>query len=159
MSKKIKRKIDAPLFHQGIHINHDETYCAQWKEDILLEFGHITSTNSHSIFDLLAKKDNYGKLACIEYIKLIDEISKSTWSELGHRSKGTFGGFETLSLELFKTNIWRQFDPNMGKGTKLYVFRFGNGKYRMVGYKSHKCSRVMHILGFDLDHSLYDHGN
>jgi len=48
----------------------------------------------------------------------------------------------------------------MTDDTKLFVFRFGNqDKYRMVVYRSNECKRFIHVLGFDLDFSLYDHGN
>lgn len=49
-------------------------------------------------------------------------------------------------------------DKNISYDTKLYVFRFGND-YRLIGYKSNRCRAALHIIGFDFDYSLYDHGN
>lgn len=146
-----KNKID-------IHKSKAEPYCNQWKEDILFEFGHITNHKSYS-YNALVDTCANDRNALKEYIKLINAISSSTWEELATRSKYTIGGFETMCLSNLYCNINDKYNKEMTEDTKLLVFRFGSGDaYRMVGYKSHNCSRVIHILGFDLDFSLYDHG-
>ena len=139
----------------SIHTSESEPYCTQWKEDILFEFGHITTLKGYSLNDLFELNDNK---ALKSYFALIEAISKSTWVELQKRRKNTIGGFEILQSSCFNKKIANEYNTEMTNDIKLHVFRFGNGdKYRMVGYKSHNCSRTFHVLGFDLDFSLYDH--
>lgn len=139
----------------SIHTSKSEPYCKQWKEDVLFEFGHITTQKGYSLNDLFELNDNK---ALKSYFELIETISKSTWVELQTRSRFTKGGFETLEYWRFYKKIANEYNKEMSEDIKLYVFRFGNAdKYRMVGYKSHNCSRTFHVLGFDLDFSLYDH--
>lgn len=139
----------------SIHTSESEPYCTQWKEDILFEFGHITTLKGYSLNDLFELNDNK---ALKSYFALIEVISKSTWVELQKRRKNTIGGFEILQYSCFNKKIANEYNIEMPNDIKLHVFRFGNGdKYRMVGYKSHNCSRTFHVLGFDLDFSLYDH--
>ena len=122
----------------SIHTSKSEPYCKQWKEDVLFELNDNKALKS--------------------YFELIETISKSTWVELQTRSRFTKGGFETLEYWRFYKKIANEYNKEMSEDIKLYVFRFGNAdKYRMVGYKSHNCSRTFHVLGFDLDFSLYDH--
>ena len=145
-----KNKID-------IHRSKAEPYCNQWKEDILFEFGHVTEQKHYS-YDALIEKGKTNTKLLKEYLDLINVISTSTWEELATRSKKTIGGFETMCLSEFYCNINDKYNSQMSKDTKLHVFRFGSkDAYRMVGYKSHNCSRTIHILGFDLDYKLYDH--
>lgn len=153
---KIKNTSDKNKIN--IHKSKAEPICNQRKEDVLFEFGHITDKKGYSYNALLEKCAN-DKNALKEYFHLINVISSSTWEKLATRNKNTIGGFETMCLSNLCCNINDKYNKEMTKDTKLLVFRFGSGDaYRMVGYKSHNCSRVIHILGFDLDHKLYDHG-
>lgn len=82
-----------------------------------------------------------------------------SWEELGNLGKKQ-GGFETIEYNNFKSSITNNLpsSKNISKDTKLYVFRFGHGKYRMICYKSNSCYAAMHLIGFDFDYSLY-HGS
>lgn len=153
MSKKLKSEGNNKI---SSHTSLKEPYCAQWKEDILFEFGHITDKKDYSLNDLLNNDD---KKALQSYFELLGAISEATWEELKLRPKKTKGGYEILEYGHLNAFIADKYNKNMSPDTKLLVFRFGNGdKYRMVGYKSHNCSRIIHVLGFDLDFTLYDHG-
>lgn len=153
MSKKLKIEENNKI---SSHVSLKEPYCTQWKEDILFEFGHITDKKNYSFGDLLNISD---RKALQSYFELLDAISKATWEELKLRPKTTKGGYEIFEYGCFEAHIADKYNKSMSPDTKLLVFRFGNSdKYRMIGYKSHNCSRVIHILGFDLDFTLYDHG-
>ncbi len=153
MSKKLKTEENNKI---SPHVSLKEPYCAQWKEDILFEFGHITDKKDYSLNVLLNSDD---RKALQSYFELLSAISEATWEELKIRSKKIKGGYEMLEYSNFNTLIANKYNSNMSLDTKLLVFRFGKGDaYRMIGYKSHNCSRVIHVLGFDLDFSLYDHG-
>lgn len=85
------------------------------------------------------------------------ELSGKPWSYWILQSKQT--GLETLSYDqlCFAANS----DMQLAKDTTIYVIRFdthrGHGKGRILGYKETPCS-VLHVIGFDLDFSAYDHG-
>lgn len=135
--------------------------CKFREEDqfVFLDFGHITKQKKYCYEALLEKQKN-DPLILQSFFRMIVEMSQLTWAELAHRSKFQIGGYEPLSLWKFNVAIWDQLDPTMTEDVKLLVFRFGKGQaYRMIGYKSSGCRHALHILGFDLDYSLYDHGN
>lgn len=134
----------------GVKVN-----CAQEEKDILFEFGCCTKKKKYS-FDAFKETGNTYKNIYKEYLELIYAISNSNWPELSGRRKDVIGGFETLEISEFNCDITERYYGILSKDTKLHVFRFGQD-YRMVGYKSLNCSRTIHILGFDLDFSLYDH--
>lgn len=160
MSKqRIKDKQSNDYFPVSIHSNTKEPYCSQWKNDILLEFGHITSNKKYNFIALQTISE---KSIFEEFLELINVISTSSWNDMIHRSKYSKGGIDAIAISELNINIIDNFDPNgkIPKDKKLYIYRFGSGqKYRLIGYKSHSCSRTFHILAFDLDYSLYDHGS
>lgn len=142
-----------------IHKSQSEPYCTQWKEDILFEFGHITNCKNYS-YDSLIKADASDKKAIKCLFEFITKMSKSNWVELSTRRKENIGGFETLTVGQLNSRIHTIYSKEFTDDVKLHVFRFGNkDKYRLIGYKSKNCSRVLHVLAFDLDFTLYDHGN
>ena len=150
---KIRRK------QQNNKISQDSISCGFGKgEDyIFLEFGHMTNNKKYNYDALIDKSENDKKILG-EFTRLIFEMSRCTWEELKHRNKSNIAGYETLELKQFKTAIWDQFNPELTNEVKLHVFRFGGKKYRMIGYKSVGCNYALHVLGFDLGFSLYDHG-
>lgn len=126
---------------------------------VFVDFGHITKQKRYG-YNALIDKQKDDRQILKSLLTMIVEMSNSTWAELAHREKDATGGYETIGLSQFKTKIWDQFDSKLTNDVKLYVFRFGNGNaYRMIGYKSDGCRHAIHILGFDLDYSLYNHGN
>lgn len=148
----IKSKNDRNKIRSSSNI---EAVCNQNSDDILFEFGHMTRLKDYSIDALV---ENADKKTFKNFKDLIQNISSATWLELLSRNKKQLGGFETLPLQAFNNVIWDNLD--LSGDVKLHVFLFGDAKrYRMVGYKSTNCNRVFHVLGFDLDFSLYDHGN
>ena len=89
----------------------------------------------------------------------MQRVSQSSWEELRTKGKDN-GGFETMELSNFKRSIVNNIkQKSLTNDTKLYVFRFGGNKYRLIGHKSSSCKAAIHILGFDFDHSLYEHGS
>lgn len=159
MPKKNRgKRIKSPKNRDIINLNYPGFVCGQDEDDILIEFGHITQHSNYS-YNALEETNKTDTKAIDKLMKLLVLISSSTWTELSHRNKKHLGGFETLSLSDFKAYVWEQLPILLSEDVKLYVFRFGNeDKYRMIGYKSSHCRRVLHILAFDLDFSLYDHG-
>ena len=159
MSKLKNKKDDNKI---SLDSKHDETNCKQRKEDILLEFGCITDNNRYS-FKALKELQKEQPNVIEQFLELIITISKENWTTLCNRGKRTKGGFETLNYSDIRCSIVDNYWKAAGRFSgdkKLHVFRFGKGdSYRMVGYKSPNCSRAFHILAFDLDFSLYNHGD
>lgn len=122
---------------------------------VFFNFQYITSDKKFN-FDYINKND---KKISKDLLLLLQKISQSSWEEL--RTKGKHnGGFEVIEYSNFKESIAGNIKhKKITKDTKLYVFRFGGDKYRMIGYKSNSCKAALHILGFDFNHTLYDRGN
>lgn len=134
-------------------VSNNSSGCTQSKDDILFEFSCITNNNSYSTKAL--KKDNK---AIKEFIDLIETVSESTWVELQRRGKRRKGGFEAMYKGDFNYDVSKRLPIELSDDDKLHVFRFGSSdSYRMIGYKSRGCPRVIHVLAFDLDFSLYKH--
>lgn len=126
--------------------------CKVPNTSVFFNFQYIISDKDYGIDSLTSKKGAYKDL-----IKAIHRYSQSSWEELQKKRKEN-GGFETLDYGIMKPLIASMIkDKPLTKDTKLYVFRFGGTKYRMIGYKSNTCKAAMHILGFDTDFTLYKH--
>lgn len=85
------------------------------------------------------------------------ELSSKTWTYWMQQPKKT--GLETINYG--SLNFKAPEEASLSSDTTIYVFRFdtavGEGKGRIIGYKKSPCS-VLHIIGYDLDFSAYNHG-
>lgn len=125
---------------------------------VFFNFQYITSDSSYNL-EFIKNAGGNGKSIYNDLLSFLQRVSQSSWEELRTKGKKN-GGFETLECSIFKKSITRNIThKNLTDDTKLYVFRFGGNKYRLVGYKSNSCKAALHILGFDFDHSLYNHGS
>lgn len=134
--------------------------CFVPESTIFLSFQYITKDKRYN-FDYIYKQGGNALKIIKPLFECIEAISDSTWKDLRLRGKRAVGGFETLEYYNFKDVIANKLpsDKNISSDTKLYTFRFGSeDKYRMIGFKSRRCKAAMHIIGFDFDHSLYNHG-
>ena len=46
----------------------------------------------------------------------------------------------------------------VSKDSKLWIFRFSSGNYRIIAKSNVLDGNILYIVGFDFDHSAYDHG-
>lgn len=123
-------------------------------EYISCSFRYLTTNKKYLISDHSKfKKNNKEKLKCYEelFYKL-KEMQSMPWSEFMLMPKNI--GQETINYS--QMNI----EPNnltITKDSKVHSIRFCNQNYRIIGYKDEKLP-ILHIIGFDLDYSAYDHG-
>lgn len=120
-------------------------------------FRAMTKNANYNLKKLSSGPDR--EITLLGLYKKLEELSSKSWRYWIQQPKTS--GFETLPYdELF-------FKPNeevlkITKDTNLFIFRFdtylGNGKGRIIGYKESPCS-VLHIIGYDIDFSAYDHGS
>lgn len=85
----------------------------------------------------------------------IEEICRKDWRYWGSLNKRS--GFETLDYSRLK------FSPTeleISKDEKVFIFRFNihDNDARIIGIRVGKCP-IFHVIGYDLDHSAYDHGS
>lgn len=128
--------------------------CTIQNEALYFNFRYLTSNKKHN-FEALK---NNADLQAKAYKKLTDQFvswSQSSWKELSNKGKRN-GGFEMMCVSDMKGSITDKVQEKIAADTKLHVFRFGD--YRLVGLKGRRCAAVLHIVGFDWDFSLYDHG-
>lgn len=84
----------------------------------------------------------------------MQELSNQTWRYWGQLGKSQVG-YETLPFSNIK------FTPNINTAEsiqKVIIFRFFKDNYRIIGVKEDD-NHVFYVIGFDFDHSVYDHGN
>ena len=118
----------------------------------VLSFVYLTS-NSRYNFDIFGK-DKHNRLTAKE--ALVDRLIQLTqqpwiyWQSLGKKQ----GGLETLKAS--NINFLPQ-DYTFSEDEKVIVFRFCSDAYRIIGFQD-SSSPTYHIIGFDFDHSAYDHG-
>lgn len=143
MSHKIKKRNDVNLIKEPG--NKTITYP-------VLCFKYLTKNKKYNIkyFKKVREKQKaYGAL-----FHLISRIQSNTWVDLLSKNKKI--GFETISCN--ELNLQPN-QYNLTPDTKIYVLRFARGKYRLLGVKSSENKDVLHIIGFDFDHSAYNHGS
>lgn len=88
--------------------------------------------------------------------RLLKEISSNTWVSLSSRSRYQLGGFETLSFDQVSCS---PHNLTLAKDENIFSFRFGPAdSYRLLGCRKHGC-QVLYIIGYDFNHSAYDHGS
>lgn len=46
----------------------------------------------------------------------------------------------------------------VSKDSKLWIFRFSSGNYRIIAKSNVLDGNILYIIGFDFDYSAYDHG-
>lgn len=127
--------------------------CKVPESSVFFNFQYITTDDNYNLSRRLEKP------VCKDLISALHKFSQSSWEELKKKGKNS-GGFEMLEYGMMSPSIANKIKNKLlTNDTKLYVFRFGGKKYRMIGYKSNSCKAAMHILGFDIDFSLYNHGN
>lgn len=87
----------------------------------------------------------------------LNKLSEKPWIYWMQNRKQS--GLETLSYN--DLNFKAGPDAEISKDTTVYIFRFdtykGSDKGRVIGYKKTPCA-VLHIIGYDLDFSAYNHG-
>lgn len=131
--------------------NFNKKSCDVPEFSIFFNFQYITTDDQYNLSGRI-EKNVYKDL-----ISALHKFSQNSWEELKKKSKYN-GGFEMLEYGRMKPLIANKIkNKPLTNDTKLYVFRFGGNKYRMIGYKSNRCKAAMHILGFDIDYSLYKH--
>ena len=84
--------------------------------------------------------------------ELLKNLSAETWVGIAQIGKRTQCGFETLPA------VQLNFSPDgyeFSRDEKVWVFRFGSQQYRLIGIQD---SNVLYVLGYDFDHSAYNHG-
>ncbi len=117
-------------------------------------FRYITPNRQHSLDFLNAGSDREQTLVNL-YARL-EELSHQPWKHWMQQPKQT--GLETISYD--QLNFSPSSDASITKDTTIYVFRFntyqGNGKGRIIGFKSTPCS-VFHIIGYDFNFTAYKH--
>jgi len=87
----------------------------------------------------------------------LTDLSNETWTYWLQKPKQS--GVETITYDRIKFSVGD--GTVLTKDTAIFVFRFdtyrGTGQGRIIGYKDSPCA-VLHIIGYDLDFSAYDHG-
>lgn len=89
---------------------------------------------------------------------LLKEVSSHSWIELGKRGRKQLGGFEKIPYDSCTEAIFKR--SGLTPDANIWSFTFGTGisDYRMLAYKYSRCD-ILYILGFDFDHSVYNHGS
>lgn len=130
--------------------------CGVPKTAIFFGFQYITKKKHRNFDYLISNTSNPAKNFKIIMDK-IQSISQYSWEQLGMLRKEQ--GYERIAYSEFKESIIDNLplEKNISDDTKLCVFRAGKD-FRIIGYKSKSCVAAIHILGFDFDFTLYDHG-
>lgn len=112
-------------------------------------FLHLTTNKRHN-FNYLTEQIHQTK--AILYDRL-EEISQHDWKYWLSQPKKT--GLEVLPYDRMR------FSPKsiqLANDENIYVFRFYQNQYRILGIRKEKCP-VFYIIAYDFDHSAYDHGS
>ena len=123
-------------------------------QNVSFSMEHLTKNKQYN-FDFFSD-DTHRKInAKAAVYDRLEELSKNTWLYWNGLSKNQ--GCETLKCDRIR------FSPSgyiFTNDEKVIVFRFSflGSDCRILGIKKSPCS-VFYIIGFDFDHSAYDHGS
>lgn len=122
-------------------------------EEVGFSFKYLT-TNSNYNFEFFEKS----KHDCIKskavLLDKIEEITQQPWIHWHNQSKYC-GGIERIPAKELK---FKPNDYEFSEGDKVIVFRFNGDKYRIIGIKF-ELDPFYYVVGFDFDHSAYNHGS
>jgi hypothetical protein len=127
------------------------------RDKVLLCFKCFTDSKNYS-FEHFSKGGANTLAAMKECFNEFVFLSDRTWLELMQLGKEQ-GGAERFLYTAFRPELFKNLKFTITPDEKLYVFRFGGNKYRLVGHRCTECRRVLHVLGFDFDFTLYNHGS
>ena len=157
MSRKLKRQNANPKISQkSLSEVEARCYAEQYPH---VSFRYIT-TNSQYNFNYIEKLDaderDKAYHGLLFYLKELTDLPWTHW----HGMRKEAGGIETLPAKQIR------FSPSSGKifseDEKVIVLRFdthlGRFKGRIIGFKDSPCS-AFYVIGFDFDHSSYNHGS
>lgn len=113
------------------------------------------SKNKQRNFEFFAKNWRAKETALIQFVELLKRLTSKTRLQISSIPKENDCGFEKIPFEQINCT------PDgfkFGKGDDIFVFRFCNREYRLLGFFEEKVP-VFNIIGFDFDHSAYPHGS
>ncbi len=133
-----------------------QSSCGISSPRIIVSFAHVTENKDYNFnyFKNNRARDNLD--ARKELDKLLASMTSKTWREAGELRKTDLGGYEIIPFDQFKSIQIKHM--SVAKDTPIYIFRFNSQQYRLCGIKEKKCN-VLHIIAYDFDHSLYNHGS
>ena len=131
--------------------------CIANNNHIILSFKYSVKSKDYTINKITKARDKCNKIIQ-KLFERLEEISGLTWIELQNRPKET--GYEMIPISEFNINFDTiKQELNLSDDSKIIVFRFNNQKCRLFGVRSHECSSILYIVGYDWDYSAYDHGS
>lgn len=125
-------------------------------QPLLFSFAHMTKNKRYS----LAHMEKFrGSAAPIleSLFALLEDLSLASLESIERLDK-FHGGYECIPTEQMKAVITDNLEQEQIPA-ELIVFRFGREKYRLICAQQNETPQVLSVLGFDLDHSLYNHGS
>ena len=129
-----------------------KTFVTQTKRShISLSWQYMTSNKKFTL-DYFADDVRSKSQAMEGIFELIHEISSHDWTEILSRRKKSFGGCESIWAKQIK------FSPSgytLSDDEKIFVFRFKH-KFRLLGIQD---KDILYVIGYDFDHSAYNHGS
>lgn len=121
------------------------------RKKVVFSFEYLTK-NKNYMFAYFADRIRDELQVRQSLSELLKALSTKTWVEVAQLDKRAQCGFETLPA------IQLRFSPDgydFSRDEKVWVFRFGNQQYRLIGIQS---DNVLYVLGYDFDYSAYNHG-
>ncbi len=122
-------------------------------EEVTLSFRFLTSNDDYN-FSFFGKSKNEGQKTKAALYDRIEDITKNSWLHWHNLSKFN-GGIERIPAKELK---FKPCSYEFSDGDKVIIFRFNGDKYRIIGLKIEN-SPCFYVIGFDFDHSAYDHGS
>lgn len=149
--KKIKSHAGSEKIHAvaAPQSSSEEGLCFSWKL--------AASSGKFALYNVEADK-NERLIRSDALMERLKELSGYSLRKLLLMGKRT--GLETLPLSCFVPAIENMDGVReLGRDDKLYVFRFGKQKYRLICRKRECALDVFDVLAADWDYSAYDHGS
>jgi hypothetical protein len=120
----------------------------------IFSFGWVTGDKRYN-FERFRDSHSEAKEASFSFLARLFEISSRKTVELLSRNKSS--GFETVPYRHFRCKI-SVGGIALHNNEKLYIIQFNRHNTRVICFKDKDVQNLFHIVAFDFDHSIYDHG-
>ena len=120
---------------------------------VLFSFKYMSS-NKKLCFKYFGKDVSKSKEAYESFFQKISEICQLEMQEILNLPKNI--GLETIPYKDFQA-CFSGIDEIVSNDSKLTVFRFKSGNYRIICKQDINHQNIFYVLGFDFNFSVYTH--
>lgn len=128
-----------------------------YNETLTISFKYSIDNKKYRLEHITKQKGKANEIL-EELHKKLQEITSTKLIDFQDKPKST--GYEMIKLSEMNFNLNDKIknELRISNESKLIIFRFCKGKYRIIAIQSRICPYLLYILGYDWNYNAYNHG-